>query len=251
MAPLLVKKGHSLLCIDLPGHGHSSHFADGHYYYVFWDGVHLVRRIVKYFKWPNVTIMGHSLGGGIAFLYAASFPDEVKKYISFDIASPSVRSCQRMVDSIGSAVDKFLKYETLTMEQMPCYKYDEMLDIVHEAYNGGVTREGCKIMLRRGMKQLKDGRYFFTRDPRLKVAALGFMTSDQVLEFCSRITCEVLNIRGNPGMKFDFPDFYDKVLDRIEIQARKVERHIVEGTHHLHLNNPERVVNIVDIFLKS
>jgi len=253
LAPLLASRGHSILCIDLPGHGHSSPFSEGHYYYIFWDGIHLIRRIVKYFNWKTVTIMGHSLGGGIAFLYAAAYPEDVDKYISFDIASPSVRCPKKIITSIGDCVDKFLKYETMTVEKMPCYNYEEMVDLVYDAYGKSVTRESCEIMLKRGMKpaEHKSGHFVFTRDPRLKVAALGFMTPEQVMEFASRVRCEVLNIRGNPGMKFDFPEYYDKVLDAIENQSKRLERHVVEGTHHLHLNNPERVVDIVHNFLTS
>ncbi|XP_068913689.1 probable serine hydrolase [Tenebrio molitor] len=253
LAPLLSARGHSVLCIDLPGHGLSSHYSEGHFYYIFWDGIHLVRRIVKHFNWTNITIMGHSLGGGIAFLYAATYPGEVDKYISFDIASPSVRSPDRVVAGIGECVDKFLKYENLKVEQQPCYTYDEMIDIVYGAYNDAVTRESCEVMMRRGMKpaEHKPGCYVFARDPRLKVAALGFMTPDQVMQFATRVRCKVLNVRGNPGMKFDVPEFYGQVLDKIEEHAKRVERHVVEGSHHLHLNNPERVVDIVDAFLRS
>ncbi|KAJ3645377.1 hypothetical protein Zmor_023043 [Zophobas morio] len=253
LAPLLANRGHSLLCIDLPGHGLSSHYAQGHYYYIFWDGIHLLRRIVKHFEWENVTLMGHSLGGAISFLYAAVYPDEVEKYISLDIASPSVRSPAKIIATIPDAVDKFLHYEHLTPQQIPCYEYNEMIDIVHDAYKGGVTLEGCKIMMRRGMKPVEDkpGFYVFSRDPRLKVPSLAFMTQEQSLDFASRIKCEVLNIRGDPGMTFEFPEFYGTVLDKIEQQAKKVERHVVKGSHHLHLNNPERIVDIVDQFLSS
>lgn len=196
-------------------------------------------------------MLGHSLGGGIAFLYAAAYPEDTVKYVSFDIASPSVRSPQKMVNIISHSVDKFLKYETLSVHQKPCYSYDEMIDIVYEAYNKDVDREGCEIMMRRGMSPAphKTGHYVFNRDPRLKVAALGFMTPDQVMEFASRITCQVLNIRAKPGMKFDLPEFYDKVLDTIEKNCSKMERYEVEGTHHLHLNNPERIVDVVHTFL--
>ncbi|RZC40750.1 Abhydrolase 6 domain containing protein [Asbolus verrucosus] len=253
LAPLLVSKGHSLLCIDLPGHGFSSHYSQGHYYYIFWDGIHVIRRLVKHFNWKRITIIGHSLGGGIAFLYAATYPEDIAKYVSFDIASPSVRCPKKMVSGMADCVDKFLKYENLTMEQMPCYTYEEMIDIVHAAYGGAVTKQSCEVMMKRGMKPAvhKKGHYVFTRDPRLKVAALGFMTPDQVMEFASRIRCEVLNIRGKPGMKFDFPEFYEEVLDTIGKQAKRLERRVVEGTHHLHLNNPERVIDILHEFLTS
>ncbi|KAJ8953609.1 hypothetical protein NQ318_003033 [Aromia moschata] len=89
LAPLLRDKGLSVYCIDLPGHGFSSHLPPGQSYYIFWDGVHFLRRIVKHFNWNDIIILGHSLGGAIAFLYAAMYPDDVKKYISIDIASPA------------------------------------------------------------------------------------------------------------------------------------------------------------------
>lgn len=34
----------SMLAIDFPGHGRSSHYPKGQSYYLFWDGVTLVRR---------------------------------------------------------------------------------------------------------------------------------------------------------------------------------------------------------------
>ncbi|KAL1497247.1 hypothetical protein ABEB36_008239 [Hypothenemus hampei] len=253
LAPILKEKGHSLLCIDLPGHGFSSHLPPGHKYYLWWDGIHYVRRIVKYFNWNNIVILGHSLGGGIGFLYSAVYPNEVKKYISLDIASPSVRNLKRSCDLLGPAIDKFLSYEELTSKMKPSYSYNDMLDILIDAHKGSVTKKGCEILLRRGIRPVEDqdGHYYFTRDPRLKVAALGFLTIEQVLELASRIICEVLNIKAKKGYNFDNPEHYDMVLNRIEEQAKKMERHEIEGTHHLHLNDGSSVADIIHNFLVS
>lgn len=102
------------------------------------------------------------------------------------------------------------------------------------------------------MRPSKDKEGFvFTRDPRLKVAILGFITMDQVMEMASRITCEVLNIRATEGIKLDQPESYDLVLEQIGKQAKKLERHLIEGTHHLHLNNAESVAPCIYYFLTS
>ncbi|XP_018319283.1 probable serine hydrolase [Agrilus planipennis] len=252
LAPKLKDSGFSVFCIDLPGHGLSSHLPPGHCYYLFWDGLHIVRRIVKHFKWTKVTLMGHSLGGAISFLYAGTFPKEVEKYICIDIASPSVRNMSKLVEQAGDALDKFLKYETLTKNQHPCYEYEDMISIVQEAYKDNLDREGCEIMMRRGMKKAKDRKgYYFSRDVRLKASAMGFMSLDQILEFASKTICEVLNIRGHPGHKFDHPEHYDIVLEKLSKTAKKVERHIIPGTHHLHLNDADTVAPIIIKFLKS
>ncbi|CAH1180406.1 unnamed protein product [Phaedon cochleariae] len=250
LAPRLRSRGLSVFCVDLPGHGFSSHIPQGQSYYLFWDGVQYLRRIVKHFDWKNISVIGHSLGGGIAFLYAAIFPNEVEKYVSIDIASPSVRSPKKMVDVLGSSMDKFLAYESKPVLEVPCYDYEDMLDVLVDAHAGSINRSGCEIMLKRGMKSSKNGSGFvFTRDPRLKVSAAGFMTIEQVLEFASRITCEVLNIRASPGLKFDNPEHYTAVLDEMEKSAKRLERQVVEGTHHLHLNDADSVAPIICDFL--
>lgn len=38
----LLPESISVLAIDLPGHGLSSHYPKGHFYYLFWDGVIVV-----------------------------------------------------------------------------------------------------------------------------------------------------------------------------------------------------------------
>lgn len=55
LIPIIINNNTSLFCIDLPGHGFSSHNPEGTFYYVFWDGVILLRRIVKHFKWDKVS----------------------------------------------------------------------------------------------------------------------------------------------------------------------------------------------------
>ncbi|XP_032675106.1 probable serine hydrolase isoform X2 [Odontomachus brunneus] len=244
----LLPKDVSILCLDMPGHGLSSHYPKSQFYYVYWDGVILLRRIVKHFKWNKVSLLGHSLGGAISFLYAASYPDEVDLLISLDIVSPSVKDVTKTTKISGDYIDRFLKYEEL--DSVPCYEYDEMLDIVHKGYDGSITRESAEILMKRGIRPaFLKGKYFFSRDPRLKVSLLGMLSLDLVLAYASQIKCAYLNIRAVPGMKFEQPHYYHMVLEKIKLQAKKFEYHEVEGTHHVHLNEPEKIVPIIANFL--
>jgi pimeloyl-ACP methyl ester carboxylesterase len=51
-------------------------FLKGFAYY-FLDGVQHVRRVADHFKLPKFSLMGHSMGGGIACAYAATHPEQV------------------------------------------------------------------------------------------------------------------------------------------------------------------------------
>ncbi|XP_070514110.1 probable serine hydrolase isoform X3 [Cardiocondyla obscurior] len=242
----------SVLCLDMPGHGLSSHYPKSQFYYVYWDGVMFLRRIIKHFKWNKVKLLGHSLGGAISFLYAASYPDEVDSLISLDIASPSVRDVKKTAAVTGQYIDRFLNYELLTLDNVPCYEYDEMLEIVEKAYDGSITKEGAEILMKRGMQPAyQKNKYYFSRDPRLKVSLLGILSLDLVLEYASQIKCAYLNIRAVPGMKFEQPENYQKVLDIIKVGAKKFEYREVKGTHHVHLNEPEKIAPIIKDFLQD
>lgn len=244
-----------VFCIDLPGHGLSSHYPGGMQYYVFWDGVTLIRRIVKFYQWQKVTLMGHSLGGALSFMYASCFPDDVDRFISIDIAGPTVRDHDATSKRVGPAIDKFLEYESLPPSKMPCYSYDEMIDLVLDAYQGSVNQESVKVLMRRGMAsapiELHKNGYHFSRDLRLKVAAMGMFSLDQVLAYAKRITCSVLNIRASPGKEFDDPGVYGQVIDTMRQSSRKLQFETVLGTHHLHLNTPDRVAPIISQFLEN
>lgn len=54
------------------------------------------------------------------------------------LASPAVRDLKNSCDSLGVSIEKFLMYETLTQDKMPCYSYDEMLNIFEDAHKGRV-----------------------------------------------------------------------------------------------------------------
>lgn len=101
----LLPKELSYLCVDLPGHGLSSPYPSGMFYYIFWDGLLVARRIVKHFGWAKVSIVGHSLGGAVGFMYASVFPDEVDKLVSLDIACPRVSKPETLQNNYSKLID--------------------------------------------------------------------------------------------------------------------------------------------------
>lgn len=198
--------------------------------------------------------MGHSLGGAVCFMYAASFPDEVAQYISIDLYGPSVRNLKKNATMTGKCIDKALEYETLPESKLPCYSYDEMVSVAMDAYNGSIDRKSAEILMIRGMneapKNVSKNGYFFSRDLRLKVSLLGLFSLEQVLAYAELIKCHVLNIKAIPGMVHENEEVYPTVINAIRKNAT-VEYHEVPGTHHLHLTTPDRIAGIISEFLLS
>ncbi|XP_050428897.1 probable serine hydrolase isoform X2 [Adelges cooleyi] len=248
----LLPKELSILCIDLPGHGRSSHIPPGIPYYLFWDGLTILRRIVRHYNWRNISIMGHSLGAAIGFLYAASYPDDTEMLISIDTVAPVVFNPAEIVKNTGPFLDRFFYYESLGTDKMPAYGYSDMIDLVMDGHHSTLTRKACETLMKRGMYPVKDNKYFFSRDTRLKVAWMGLPSLEVLKEFAGHVTCRYFNIKAKPYRPLDNWPVYSELLGIIKTNAKEYLYKEYDGTHHLHLNNPECLTSdITDFILQS
>ncbi|MFA7258958.1 MAG: alpha/beta hydrolase, partial [Aeromonas bestiarum] len=74
-----------LICVDLPGHGHSDHKTTP---YVFVDWLDDLYQLVQAAGWPRFSLLGHSLGALIASAYAGVFPEQVERLIMLEGLGP-------------------------------------------------------------------------------------------------------------------------------------------------------------------
>jgi pimeloyl-ACP methyl ester carboxylesterase len=235
--------------VDFPGHGLSSHIPAGNEYHVF-DFVLTVQRIVEHFGWTRVSLMGHSFGSVIAFLYSAIYPEYVDHYIALDAITPPYNDPVRRLKHQGDHLDDFLHLESMDPNSKPSYTYEEAIQHLHNSINKWATKEGCEILTRRGTIRKPDGRYCFSRDVRLKAKFDVAYSREYVLRFASNLRCKILYIKANEGLSILKPEDQDKLLDTIKKSAVLYEYRTIEGRHHVHLDFPERVAPLISDFLK-
>jgi len=247
LAPLL-PPDISLLAVDFPGHGLSSHIPAGNIYHTL-DFVLTVQRIVQHFGWTRVSLMGHSFGSIIAFLYSAIYPEYVEHFIALDSFMPPKIDPVRRLNRQGERFDDFLHLESMESNSKPSYTYEEAVQLLHSSLSKWATKEGCEILTRRGTIRKPDGRYYFSRDVRLKVNLDLAYSQEYIHRFVSNVQCKILYIKANEGLSLQNPEFQDGFLDEMK-SAVLYEYHTVEGRHHVHLDFPERVAPLISDFLK-
>ena len=86
IAPLLAKD-HYVVAIDLRGHGRSSHLPPGVWYH-YVDYFDDLRATLDRFGWARATLLGHSLGGTLASLFAAAYPERVEALLLVEALGP-------------------------------------------------------------------------------------------------------------------------------------------------------------------
>ena len=98
LAPLLISRcpNLSLLCLDYPGHGLSSHLGRGQMYH-FLESLRYTRTVLDHLRLPRVGLIGHSMGAAKASLFAATFPDMVESLVMIDLIKPISRKTEDVV----------------------------------------------------------------------------------------------------------------------------------------------------------
>lgn len=239
--------------MDLPGHGLSSPIPNGITYYHM-DGVILLRRLQKYFGWPQVSLLGHSLGGITSFMFTTIFPKDVDLLICIDGFRQLI--IKNIIKKRPVNIDNFLKYDAVRnfdSKRRPSYTMDVLEKMWHEGSKKSIDLDKCHYILKRNLAVSHDdpNKYYLTLDPRLKVGPLFNQPQDEVLESVKELKMPLLLILASKDIYFQDKRQFEEVAEMIKTVNPKYEKYTVEGTHHLHLNNPERVQNYISEFLNK
>lgn len=218
------------------------------------DSVIIIKRIVDYFNWSKVSLLGHSLGAITSYQYGLLYPDTMDFLICLDSLKPLVHENEK-INRMVRTVQSFLKYDRLNnlKGEPPCYTFDVLEKMLHEGTRKSIALESCKYILERNIapSTSKPGKYYFKRDGRLKVSILLGWAQKDIVESASRITYPIFVSKATQSPFFEKKEHVKEVIQVIQKVNKDFEYHTVEGTHHVHLNNPEHLGSLISTFIKK
>ncbi|XP_058876861.1 serine hydrolase-like protein [Acipenser ruthenus] len=237
------------LAMDFPGHGLSSHRSPGAHY-SFPAYVNDVLRVAKALEWKTFSILGHSMGGNVACLFSALFPEMVDKLVILDAYGFLPTEADEIPRLVRKGMEEMLGYES---EARPgkVYPPEEACQRLLSA-NSSLCEESALILLQRGSTEVPGG-LVFNRDFRLNLTNIARVTLEQSLQLQKRITASVLIVLADEGIRKMAILNPDKLLQgfRDSLGESHFRLESVPGNHHVHLNQPEKVSPIVGRFLSS
>ncbi|AWP05747.1 putative serine hydrolase-like protein 2 [Scophthalmus maximus] len=184
LIPLLPKECR-YVAVDLPGHGRSSHRPPG-VFYSFPLYVMDVRRVVDALQWSKFSIIGHSMGGNIAGMFSALYPEEVDALILLDSFGFLPTDVKRIPKVIRKGLDEMLQFEKRTEEkERRVYTYEKAAERLL-AVNRTLSERSVHTLLERGLVQVEGG-FVFTRDFRINLTNIVRISVEQSLEMQSNI----------------------------------------------------------------
>ncbi|KAG4071539.1 hypothetical protein HA402_011693 [Bradysia odoriphaga] len=243
----------SYLAIDLPGHGLSSHLPDGVSYNTL-DFLYVIRSICEKYKWDKMSIMGHSMSAQLGYLYAAVFPDKIDMLISFEVLKTHSQGAEKTVNRISKSIDFILAYDARKKMKIepPCYIYEEIVNRLYEASSKSVTREAAPYLLKRSIAQstTHPGRFYFSRDNRLRKFNYLTPPHEVNLELAKRIVCPHLFIKTTNAELYEDENLYLETLNLFK-EKPNFKFISVESTHHFHLTDPTKISADVSAFINE
>ncbi|CAD7003397.1 probable serine hydrolase [Ceratitis capitata] len=251
LAPLLPQHV-GFLALDLPGHGRSSWLPSGMSYHSI-DLVSTLLRIMDFFKWDKVSMICHSMSSVNGFVFSAFYPEKVDMMVGLDVLKPLSRNSVKIVDNYKECLIKTIAYEKRhSKSEPPCYEWDKLVDRLHYGSNKSVKKESCKYLLNRAIQPCKSDpkKYYFARDSRLKQSMYYGFSKGVALEMAQRISSPYMFIKASQGPYYEERKYFDEALDIMK-RNPLFEYYEVEGSHHVHLNNPETVSPIINSFINK
>lgn len=189
----LVRAGHEVLAPDLRGFGRSDWLGAGGYYY-FPDYVADVAALVDELNPSRLGVVGHSMGGAVACLYAGSHPARVERLAVLEGLGPPDMPASIAVDRVQAWLRDLRRVDRVPR---PMASMEEAVARL-AANNSAVPHEVLETRARLLTRMDADGRLVWAHDPLHKTTSPTMFRQAEFEEFLSRITCPTLVVSGGP-----------------------------------------------------
>lgn len=229
LSPLLATR-FRVIALELPGHGHSDHLPAGAGYH-FLDYVRAVLAALDALALPRCSLLGHSLGGGVASLVAAAAPERIDHVWLIEGLGPlgddGTHTLQRYRDALakppadGKALRVFRDAEQAARAR---------------AVASGLAAELARPIVERGLQEAEGG-WQWRSDPRLVRPSAVRLAESQILALLAGIEAPTALLLSQPA-----PPYLPAAM--MQVRAACVPHIAVEhmeGGHHLQLEHPQAV----------
>nr|XP_040231231.2 probable serine hydrolase [Anopheles coluzzii] len=249
----LLPKHISFLAIDIPGHGRSAHLPAGVAYYAL-DTLRLLLHLMQHYGWGRISLMSHSIGAVMSYVFAGVFPDRVDLLVSFDLLKPFILDPDMVLFLLADSLPKTLDLgaaEAGRSAEEKQFRYDQYVEHMHAGFHESISREACHFLLYRALEPSgqQAGGYRRLTDRRIRHNHGLVWSHDVNLEMARRIKVPFLYLKTTETPLFEDARYHQETIDALVAHNGQFEQALVEGKHHVHLSHPERVAPRVAEFL--
>ena len=238
LAPYL--QTHRFIALDLAGHGHSGHRALGAHYNQA-DYLQDLYALIESQAWEEVILLGHSLGGILASLFAALFPEKVTAVISIDACGPLTETEETTAAQMRDAI---VSRHAKSRNKLRIVDLDDAVKARCKVSD--IPAEHARSILSRNLTQDAGGHCFWSSDPKLRTKSTLRLTEKQAESLMRAIVCPILFIGASNSFKNLETVFPNRKGWFLNAQYEQLV-----GGHHIHMENTDDVGVLIRHFVEQ
>jgi pimeloyl-ACP methyl ester carboxylesterase len=216
------------------------------------DYINTIDLIRREYNWDKISIMGHSLGSILLFMYAAIYPERVSMLIGIDALRPGLVDEKHQTELLIQRMKQTMVADERNQKKTepPSYTYEDLLERFHVGTNGSVSKNVAPALLRRNVRRSEKnpGKYYFTRDSRLKSGFKVEQPHYVSMELAKNINVPFLTIKASKHIYYGPRKEYEEIVEVLQ-KNPNFFHHTIEARHHLHLTDPELVAPLITDFI--
>lgn len=190
-------------------------------------------------------IVGHSMGGVIASIYAGIRPNRVARLVSME----GLGLARHKPDQAPQRYEQWLDQLKEPSAFRPYRSFDEVAARLRKT-NPRLSPERAAFLAQHWAKRLENGEIALLSDPAHRMVNPYLFRIDEAIACWRRVTAPVLLVSGRqseiPGRMKDTPE---QLAERKGAFRNHREIELDEAGHMMHHDQPERLARIIEDFL--
>jgi pimeloyl-ACP methyl ester carboxylesterase len=200
-----------------------------------------------------VDLVGHSMGGNVAMLYAGSRPQRIRRLVNLEgFGMPATEPSQ----APGRYAKWMDELKALHRGEMALKPYDSAQGVAQRLMktNKRLGRDKAEWLAARWAKQDHAGKWRILGDPAHKVVNAQLYRVDEVLEIYKAIAAPTLAVEASDDSlalwakgKFTLAQYHERLRCVPDVRTAVVR----DAGHMLHHDQPEELARLVEAFLEG
>lgn len=192
-----------------------------------------------------INLIGHSLGGNVASMYAGTRPERVAKFVNLEGFGMS----KNKPDQAPARLRRWLDELRAPPVLRPYANFAALADRLQKN-NPRLVRERAEFLARHWGKQTPDGQVVLLSDPAHKIVNATLSRFEEMMEFWRLVTAPVLWVDAaeSKTLKQIGIDSADYAERRAAYRTLRYET-VQDAGHMLHHDQPAAVARLIEAFL--
>ena len=204
-----------------------------------------------YFQDQPVDLVGHSMGGNVAMIYAGVRPERIRKLVNLEGFGLAPATPAQAPTRYAKWIDQL---KSLHKGQLDLKAYDNLEGVAKRLMktNPRLTPDKANWLAAHWAREDGSGKWLILGEPGHKVISANIYKVDEALEAYKRITAPVLAVEAsddslekwNQG-SYTLAEYHERLKNIADVRTARLQN----AGHMLHHDQPEELAQLIADFL--